>query len=53
MQEIGRGVMNVSDEELKNKEMFHTTFSAAVFSMNLDPCPGLPGQVTVNPNAVI
>ena len=26
-----------------------TTFSTAVFSINLDPCPGLPGQVMVNP----
>ena len=30
-----------------------TIFSAAVFSINLDPCPGLPGQVTVNPKEVM
>lgn len=30
-----------------------TIFSAAVFSINLDPCPGLPGQVTVNPSEVM
>lgn len=27
----------------------HTSFSAAVFSTNLEPCPGLPGQWIVIP----
>lgn len=29
-----------------------TTFSAAVFLINLEPWPGLPGQVMVNPSSV-
>ena len=34
----------------KKRNRFLTNFSAAVSSMNLDPCPGLPVQVTLSPD---